>query len=98
LINADFRTYNYFTLGADNGYGQPKMPTLDDEPEGEIKIAIYTTSQNIQNSILYKDANYIGLTHAQVDDTYIINFNGELLKVLYTNDKGRFKQVFLKKI
>ena len=61
-------------------------------------MAIYTTSQAIQDNINYRDCNYIGLTHAKVDDTYVIEFNGERLKVLYVNTDGRLKHAFLKAI
>ena len=96
MINADMRLYNYFTLGADNGYGQPAIPGDDAIPEGQIKMAINISSQSIQDNINYKDAQYVGLTHANIDDKYIIEYEGERLKVLYVNPKGRMKQVFLK--
>lgn len=92
------KQYNYFTIGKDNGYGQPQMPAADAEPVGTIKMAIYTTSQSVQDNINFKNCNYIGLTHAKVDDTYVIEVNGERLKVLYVNTEGRLKQVFLKNI
>ena len=93
MINADMREYNYFVYGEPDEYGQR---TLSKEAQGTIKIAINNTSQSIQDNIKYKDATYIGLTHAQVNDTYIIDYEEEgLLKVLYVNPRGRFKQVFL---
>ena len=95
MINANFRLYDYFTLGGDNGYGQP---VLSDSPTGQIKMAIEISSQSIQDNINYKDAQYIGLTHANVEDTYVIAYGEERLKVLYVNDKGRLNQVFMKKI
>lgn len=94
MINRDMKYYDYFTLGNNNDYGQAVVST---EPTGKIKMAINLTSQNIQNNINYQDAEYIGLTHAQVDDTYIIEYEGMRLKVLYVNPNGIFKQVFLKK-
>lgn len=95
MINADMRLYNYFTIGAENAYGQPQMPAKDAEPVGQIKMAINILSQNTQDNVLYKDASYLGLTQANVDDTYIIEYENERLKVLYVNPKGRIKQVFL---
>lgn len=95
MINADFRLYNYFTFGEDDGYGQP---TLSDAPVGQVKMAINITSQSIQDNINYKDAQYIGLTHAEVDDTYVIEYGNGRLKVLYVNPKGRYNQVFLKEM
>lgn len=93
MIERDMRLYNYFTFGEDNGYGQP---TLSTEPKGQIKMAINISSQATQDNILFKDCSYIGLTHAEVDDTYVIEYGNERLKVLYVNPKGRYKQVFLK--
>lgn len=95
MINTDMRLYNYFTFGADNGYG---MPQLSETPEGQIRIAINISSQSTQDNILFKDCTYIGLTRHKVDDAYVIEYEGKRLKVLYVNPKGRFKQVFLKEI
>lgn len=92
MINADMRFYDYFTLGEANEYG---VPSKSEDVKGQVKMAINVTSQSVQDNVNYKECNYIGLTHANVDDTYIINFEGELLKVLYINPKGRYKQVFL---
>ena len=98
MISADMRLYNYFTIGAADSYGQPQMPAADAEPEGTIKMAINASSLTIQDNIKYKDFDYIGLTRAEVKDTYIIDYNGERLKVLYVNAFGRLKQVFMKAI
>ena len=99
MINADIRPYNYFAIGKKDAYGQPQIPAADAEPEGTIKMAIYTTSQSIQDNIQYKDAAYMGLTlDANVSDTYIIQFGKERLKVLYVQPKGKYKQVFLKSL
>lgn len=92
MINAQMKSYNYFTLGADNGYGQP---TVSNEPVGTIKIAINISSQSIQDNINYKNCSYVGLTRDKVDDTYIIQYGEERLKVLYINPLGRMTQVFL---
>ena len=57
MINADMRSYDYFTIGEVNAYGQPVIPVAGKETiKGKIKIAINTTSQSIQNNIRYKDA------------------------------------------
>jgi hypothetical protein len=94
MINTDMRSYNYYTLGALDAYGQP---ALSGEPVGTVKMAINISAQAITDNVLYKDAKYIGLTmDAKVNDTYVIDYDGaEKLKVLYINPKGRYKQVFL---
>lgn len=92
MINCDMRSYNYFTLGDDNGYGSPQLST---EPKGTLKMAVNTTSQSVQDNIQYKGATYIGLTHDYVDDSYVVALGELKLKVLYVQPKGRFKQVFM---
>ena len=93
MIYADMRYYDYLTFGAENDYGQPK---LDDEPRGQVKMAIYTVSQSTQDNVLYQNATYIGLTNdAEIDDKYVILNDEERLKVLYVQPRGRYKQVFM---
>lgn len=94
MINAQMREYDFYTYGAKDSYG---LPQLSKEPQGKIKIAINVSSQSAQDNILYEDNTYMGLTHdAEVNDTYVIQYGKERLKVLYVNSMGRFKQVFLK--
>ena len=92
MINAQMRKYNYYTIGAPDGYGQPMQSQV---PVGEIKMSITLTDKSIQDNILYSNATYMGLTMANVDDTYVINYGTEKLKVLYVNPFGRYKQVFM---
>ena len=92
MINAQMKTYEYFSLGERNAYGEQ---TLSNTPVGTIKMAINISSQAIQDNVNYKEAKYIGLTQAEVNDTYVIKYNEGLLKVLYINPLGRYKQVFL---
>lgn len=90
------RLYDYFAIAEKDAYGQAKLPDQYSIPAGQIKMAINLTSQSIQDNINYKDSQYIGLTHAEVNDTYIIQYGTERLKVLYVNPQGRYKQVFMK--
>lgn len=95
MINSQMKTYNYFTFGSLDEYGQPGLST---EPVGQVKMAINISSQSVVDNINYKDATYIGLTLAKVDDDYVIEYGKERLKVLYVNPIGRYNQVFLKEI
>lgn len=95
MISTDMRTYNYFTLGDDNGYGQP---TISQEPQGTIKMAINMSSQSVQDNINFTDCNYVGLTMAKLDDSYVIQYGNEKLKVQYINPRGRYTLVYLKMI
>lgn len=95
MINTDMRLYDYYLYGEDNGYGQP---SLSNDPVGKVKMAVNITSQNIQDNINYKDCQYIGLTLTPIDDTYVIQYGAEKLKVLYVNPKGKYTQVFMAQI
>lgn len=92
MINSNMRVYNYFTLGAENDYGQAQ---LSKEPVGTIKMAIEQSSQQVQDNILYKGATYIGLTMFPIDDSFVVSYGNTKLKVLYVNTKGRYKQAFM---
>lgn len=92
MINTDMRLYSYSTIGTNDEYGQPVM---SEEPVGEIKMSIHLTSQSIQENALYSGATYVGLTMANADDSFIINYGTKKLKVLYVNPYGRYKQVFM---
>ena len=94
MINANMRLYDYFTLGSLDEYGQPSLS----EKQGSIKMAINISSQNVQENINYKDCSYVGLTHANINDSYVIQYGDEKLKVLCVNPKGRLKQVFMKEM
>jgi hypothetical protein len=86
------KTYNFSLYEGNDAYGQPQ---LSQEIKGQIKMAIYITSQAIQENINYSGATYLGLTHSLLDDTYVIHYGDKLLKVLYVNPNGRLKQVFM---
>ena len=93
MIATDMRPHTFFTIGEPNEYG---MSVVSDEPKGVIKMAIYINSQSVVDNIKYKDATYVGLTaDTSVDDTYIIDYLGVKLKVLYVNPQGRYKQVWM---
>ena len=90
-----FRNYDYFTFGTKNAYGQQVLST---EPVGTVKLSITTLSRSAADNIKYKDATYLGLTLGTIDDTYVISYGEQKLKVLYVIPDGRFKQVFLKEL
>lgn len=95
MINIDMRNYDYYLYEGKNEYAQQKLST---DIKGSIKIAIYTTSQTIQDNINYKSAQYIGLTKANITDNFVIQYGDTKLKVLYVTDKGRYKQAFMSAI
>lgn len=96
MINSNMREYNYFLYTDNDGYGQANVT---DEVQGTVKMSIHNTTTSTQDNILYKDATYLGLTlDKAVDDTYVIEYGKERLKVLYIVPQGRYRQVFLKYI
>lgn len=95
MILNNMRLYDFYTFGELNAYG---VQSLSKDIKGQVKLSIYTTSQSVQDNIKYKDASYIALTYADIDDSYVIQYGKEKLKVLYVNTQGRMKQVFLKSL
>lgn len=95
MISNDMREYDYYFYEVEDEYGQL---TLSDYPIGSVKMAIYPTSQSIQDNINYTGANYIGLTYSILNDTEVIEYKSEKLKVLYVNRLGRLNQVFMAKL
>lgn len=95
MIATDMRIYNYFTLGEKNEYGERTISTT---PTGTIKMALNIASQSVQDNVLYKNCSYVGITYANVDDTYIIQNGNERLKVLYVNNRGRYTLVYMTNI
>lgn len=96
MINALMRSYDYFTLGEKNAYGVEKLST---NPVGKVKLAISLSSQSVQDNINYENAQYVALTHSSLlDNSCVIQYGEEKLKVLYINPYGRYKQVFLARI
>ena len=54
------------------------------------------SSKNTVDNVKYQEAQYVGLTMDQkVNESYVIQFGKEKLKVLYVNPFGRFNQVFM---
>jgi hypothetical protein len=89
------RIYDYFTFGASNNYGEQ---VLSSEPVGKVKMAINITSQSIQDNINYQNSEYMGLSYSLLDDNCVVQYGEKKLKVLYVNDKGRLKQIFMAEI
>jgi hypothetical protein len=89
------KLYDYYQYDSVDKYGSP---VLSEDPKDHIRMAINITSQSIQDNINYSGASYIGLTTTLVDDSYVIEYGNEYLKVLYVNPKGRLKQVFMAKL
>lgn len=96
MINANMRFYDYYTFEDKDEYGDYK---LSDKPTGQVRICINTTTTSVQGNINYTDAEYIGLTlDKSINDKCVIQYGDCKLKVLYTNNPGKYSQVFLAKM
>lgn len=98
MINSRMRAYDYYLIGDDNGYGQCTLIKDDNsEPikQGSITMSISILTKAVSDDIRYSDASYIGLTQSNINDTYVIQYGDELLKVQYVNKDGRYTQVFM---
>lgn len=99
MIAGNMRIYDYWLVTVNEEYGQEIIPDAAAEPTGKVKLSIYPTSTGTQDNILYANCSYVGLTYdAGINDKYIINYDGQRLKVMYKQPIGRYKQVFLKKV
>ena len=86
-------TYVSYTDELDD-YGQPKV----DSTEKECLMSISVTKHSPTDNPLYMDSEYTGITQDNsLNDKCIFTYNSMKLKVLYII-KGRFNQVFLKRI
>ena len=93
MINNNTRTYNYFTFGDSNDYGQQQ---LSKDIAGSVKMAIYNLTNTITTNIKYKDSTYLGLTkNNSINDKWVIEYGDIKLKVMYVIPQGRYIQVFL---
>lgn len=95
MINRDMRLYGVYQYGNKNSYGQRE---LNKEPVDEVFMAIYTTSQAIQDNINYKSATYVGFTYKHLENIHVIKYGETYLKVLYVNPQGKLNQVFMAEI
>ena len=95
MLNAQMRRYDYYRYETDADYATQR---LSDDVQGTVLMAINTISQGIQNSILYEGATYIGITHTAIDASYVIQYGEQKLKVLYVNNNGRYKLVYMANI
>lgn len=93
MINSRMQEYDYYLLTEDNGYGQL---TISKEKQGTVKLSISTITKAVLDDVRYSEANYLGLTYDKnINDTYVIKYGDELLKVQFVIPDGRYTQVFM---
>lgn len=91
-IASRMKNYGVAGFGELDAYGQKKKPT---KPTRYITADIEILSQQINDTVLYKDAEYIGISHDTLTDQDYVFYEDEILKVLYVNNKGRYNQFFM---
>lgn len=97
MILSNARLYDYWLITVNEEYGQETLPEEDVEAAGQVKLSIFPTSTGTQDNILYANCSYIGLTYdAEIDDKYIIRYEGKRLKVMYVQPVGRMRQVYMR--
>jgi hypothetical protein len=57
-------------------------------------MAVSLLNTQLTDNILYKDAQYLGITTELIDDKCVVLYGEETLKVLYVV-KGRYNQVYM---
>ena len=92
MIARDRKALDIYQLGATDEYGQAAQPAR----VGTILAAVYERSQNVSDSVLFTECEYIALTHESITDSNGIAYDGKLLKVMYVMRRGYFKQAFCK--
>ena len=83
------RNYTYQKYGEQDAYGQPTLGEV-----GKISMAISVISNQIGDNVMYRNAQYIGLTRGTLDDKCVVTYGDEKLKVLYVVP-GRYNQVYM---
>lgn len=83
------KQYNYRTCEVFDEYGDA---VISNDVKGTIKMCINVISQNNE---LFDGSTFLGLTQAEVNNTYVIEYEDLKLRVLYVQPKGRYKQVYM---
>ena len=83
------RNYTYQKYGEPDAYGQPTLV-----PGGKISMAISVISNQIGDNVMYRDAQYIGLTKGALDDKCVVTYGNDKLTVLYVVP-GRYNHAYM---
>lgn len=70
------RDYTYKKYSSEDAYGQPALTD-----GGSVKMAISVLNEQTTDNVLYKDAQYIGITHDAIDDKCVITTAMEKIEV-----------------
>lgn len=93
MIQNNMKLYNYYTLGELDDYGTNQA---SEEVKGQVKLSIFLQTKQLSDNSIYKETQFTALTNDKdINEKYLIEYNEKLLKVLYINDLGRYRQVYL---
>lgn len=93
MIQNNMKLYNYYTLGELDDYGTNQS---SEEVKGQVKLSIFLQTKQLSDNSIYKETQFTALTNDKdINEKYLIEYNEKLLKVLYINDLGRYRQVYL---
>ena len=93
MIQSNMKLYNYYTLGELDDYGTEQVSK---QVSGQVKLSIFLQTKQLSDNSIYKDVQFTALTNDKdINEKNLIEYNNMLLKVLYINDLGRYRQIYL---
>lgn len=93
MIQSNMKLYNYYVLDGLDDYGTNQA---SEEVQGQVKLSIFLQTKQLSDNSIYKETQFTALTNDKdVNEKYLIEYNEKLLKVLYINDLGRYRQIYL---
>ena len=93
MIQSNMKLYNYYTLSEIDDYGTNQ---ISKQISGQVKLSIFLQTKQLSDNSIYKEAQFTALTNDKdINEKYLIEYNNMLLKVLYINDLGRYRQIYL---
>ena len=93
MIQNNMKLYNYYTLDEIDDYGTNQV---SQQVSGQVKLSIFLQTKQLSDNSIYKEVQFTALTNDKdINEKYLIEYNNMLLKVLYINDLGRYRQIYL---
>ena len=93
MIQNNMKLYNYYTLSELDDYGTNQVSK---QISGQVKLSIFLQTKQLSDNSIYKEVQFTALTNDKdINEKYLIEYNNMLLKVLYINDLGRYRQIYL---
>lgn len=94
-IATNLKEYDYFEYGKQDKYGQE---ILNQSPSGKVKASITLLNQSVENTPLYNEIQYVGLTHSNaIKENCVIAYGNKKLKVMNIVE-GRYNTLLLQDV